>query len=400
MVKDLSEASSGDNALRIAWAAHAGAGAETGARAEEFMMQLLPVDTFVMTDQEPDVILFMSGGSERKAISMMVSGHPVLLLSISGNNAYAAATEVMAWTVSQGRFALLADAMEASGSGLIDKWRITVGVWNSLRGKKAGLIGTVSDWLVASDVSDENLQTRFGITLERIPWSTLPDYMEQEPDGSLMERFKGRNAAGLDEASRVLTLLRHTVAKNGLSAIAVECFSLVQQRKVTACLALAQLNNEGLVAACEGDLASMAGMILMEAVTGSVPWMANTTGINNTTLLLSHCTIAFDLVRDIKLMTHFETDQSLAVKGTIPETEVTLFRLSGSLDRAFIAEGKIVGHPGLTNACRTQVEVALPSQSMVLLRSKPLGNHLLMIPGNWTDILRMVCNYKGVGVME
>jgi L-fucose isomerase-like protein len=206
--------------------------------------------------------------------------------------------------------------------------------------------------------------------------------------------------AGLDEASRVLTLLRHTVAKNGLSAIAVECFSLVQQRKVTACLALAQLNNEGLVAACEGDLASMAGMILMEAVTGSVPWMANTSGINNTTLLLSHCTIAFDLVRDIKLMTHFETDQSLAVKGTIPETEVTLFRLSGSLDRAFIAEGKIVGHPGLTNACRTQVEVALPSQSMALLRSQPLGNHLLMIPGNWTDILRMVCNYKGVGVME
>ncbi|MBE0666587.1 MAG: hypothetical protein IH593_02840, partial [Bacteroidales bacterium] len=324
MVKDLSEASSGDNALRIAWAAHAGAGAGSGARAEEFMMQLLPVDTFVMTDQEPDVILFMSGGSERKAISMMVSGHPVLLLSISGNNAYAAATEVMAWTVSQGRFALLADAMEASGSGLIDKWRITVGVWNSLREKKAGLIGTVSDWLVASDVSDENLQTRFGITLERIPWSTLPDYMEQEPDGSLMERFKGRNAAGLNEASRVLTLLRHTVAKNGLSAIAVECFSLVQQRKVTACLALAQLNNEGLVAACEGDLASMAGMILIRAVTGSVPWMANTSGINNTTLLLSHCTIAFDLVRDIKLMTHFETDQSLAVKGTIPETEVTL----------------------------------------------------------------------------
>jgi len=392
MVQDLSEASSGDNVLRVAWAAHAGASAETGDKAVEFMKQLLPADAFLMTEQKPDVILFMSGGSERKAISMMESGHPVLLISISGNNAYAAATEVMAWTLSRGRL--------ASGSGLIDKWRKTVGVWNSLRGKKAGLIGTVSDWLVASDVSDESLQSRFGITLERIPWSALPDYMEQDPDGSLMERFNGRNASGLDEASRVLTLLRHIVAKNGLSAIAVECFSLVQLRKVTACLALAQLNNEGLVAACEGDLASMSGMILSVAVTGSVPWMANTTAVNNNTLILSHCTVAFDLVQDIKLMTHFETDQSLAVKGTIPATEVTLFRLSGSLDRAFITEGKVAGHPGLTNACRTQVEIALPPQSIALLRGQPLGNHLLMIPGRYADILRMVCNYRGIGVIE
>ena len=246
----------------------------------------------------------------------------------------------------------------------------------------------------------ERFLETFGVTLEVIPWNTLQDYSEQEPDASLLNRFNRDNPAGLVEAAKVLTLLRRLVEKNGLNAIAVECFSLVQQRKVTACLALAQLNNEGMVAACEGDLASMAGMMLLKAATGSVPWMANTTSITNNRLLLSHCTIAFDLVSDIKLATHFETDFSLAVNGTITASDVTLFRFSDTLDRAFIAEGKVTGHPGLTNACRTQVEIELPSQSLALLRTQPLGNHLLMAPGKYAEMLRLVCTYKGIRVLK
>ena len=285
-------------------------------------------------------------------------------------------------------------------SGLIEKWRQTVGVWNRLRGQKAGLVGSVSEWLVASDVPAEIFLNLFGVKLTVIPWNTLQDYTIYEPDAALLTRFNRDNPAGLIEAARVLTLLRRLVEKNELNAIAVECFSLVQQRKVTACLALAQLNNEGMVAACEGDLASMAGMMLLKAATGSVPWMANTTATTNNRLLLSHCTIAFDLVSDIKLATHFETDFSLAVNGKIDASDVTVFRLSDTLDRAFIAEGKVMGLPDFTNACRTQVEIELPSQSLALLRTKPLGNHLLMVPGKYTELLQMICLYKGIKIVE
>jgi L-fucose isomerase-like protein len=385
--------------IGVAWAAHKGAGTDTGINAEIFMQQLLSPDSFRMTDQQPDIILFMSGGSERKAISMIQHGHPVLLLSIKGNNAYAAATEVMAWAVNNHQYAMLSDAAEASESGLIEKWCQTVRAWNSLKGQKAGLIGSVSDWLVASDVPAEIFLNLFGVTLDVIPWNTLQDYSAYEPDAALLNRFNRNDPAILVEAAKVLTLLRKLVEKNGLNAIAVECFSLVQQRKVTACLALAQLNNEGVVAACEGDLASMAGMMLLEAVTGSVPWMANTTSTINNKLLLSHCTVAFDLVSDIKLATHFETDLSLAVEGKIAASDVTVFRFSDTLDRAFIAEGKVTGHPSLTNACRTQVEIELPPQSQALLRNQPLGNHLLMAPGKHADLLHLACNYKGIRVL-
>jgi len=386
--------------INVAWAAHKGTGPETADNAEKFMQQMLPLDSFRMTDQQPDIILFMSGGSEGKAISMMQPGHPVLLLSIKGNNAYAAATEVMAWTVNNNIFAMLSDATEASESGSIDRWRQAVRVWKSLQGQKAGLIGSVSDWLVASNVPAERFLELFNVILEKIPWNTIQDYRDQEPDASLLNRFNRDNAAALVEAAKVLTLLRRLTVKNGLNAIAVECFSLVQQRKVTACLALAQLNNEGVVAACEGDLVSMAGMMLLKAATGSVPWLANTTGTSGNRLLLSHCTVAFDLVSEIKLATHFETDLSLAVNGTISASDVTLFRFSGGLDRAFIAEGTVIDHPALSNACRTQVEIELPQQSLALLRTQPLGNHLLLAPGKYAELLHIVCAYKGIKVIE
>ena len=334
------------------------------------------------------------------AISLAQPGHPVLLLAIRGNNAYAAATEVMAWMKENNRIALLSDARDAFENGLFGRWRQTVSAWKRLEGQKAALIGSVSEWLVASDVPAGQLKNVMGVQLLEIPWSGLPAIRDMEPDDTLIRRFRGYNARGLEEAARVLTLLRKEAEKHNLSAMAVECFSLVQQKKVTACLALAQLNTEGIVAACVGDLASMAGMMLIREACGMVPWMANTTRIEGQVLLLSHCTAAFNLVDNVRLDTHYETDCSLAVKGMLIVAEVTLFRLSSSLDKAIIISGKVTSHPDQPDACRTQVELEISTESANNLKNRPLGNHLLMIPGNWSDLLRMVCSYKGINVVE
>lgn len=386
--------------LRVAWTAHPGALETAGTEANAFIQRLLPSQAFIMVDSRPDIILFMSGGSERRAIGLTDPGRPVLLLSIRGNNAYAAATEVMAWMVKNGMIAMLSDADDAAGSGLLERWIAAAGTWERLNGCKAGLIGSVSDWLVASYVPAETLMGKFGVSLTRIPWALLPDYSGSEPDKVLMHRLADRKQEGLDEAAKVLTLLRRVMAENGLSAIGVECFSLVQQRRVTACLALAELNAEGTVAACEGDLASMAGMMAARAATGKVPWMANTTRLTQRTIILSHCTIAFDQVTDVQLLTHFETDRSLAIDGQLMAQEVTLFRFSDDLERVFIAEGRVAGRPRLPDACRTQTEIELAENKLKMLYEKPLGNHLLLLPGRHAGLLELVCRYKGIKTIE
>lgn len=390
----------GDYVLRVSWAAHRGAVATAREEAEGYLRQLLPGVNYTMTDCSPDVILFLSGGSERRALELSDPARPVLLLAIRGNNAYAAATEVMAWMVNHERIALLSDAADAVESGLTDRWRRSAGAWEKLKGSRAGLIGTVSEWLVASDVSAESLHQRFGVELSGIPWKDLPDYSAEEPDTDLLNRFGNQKPDNLEDAARVLTLLRRVISDNRLDAIGVECFSLVQDRKVTACLALAQLNTEGTVAACEGDLASMAGMMVCKALTGKVPWMANTTRMTERTLILSHCTAPFDIVSDVELPSHYETGWSLAIDGLITAEEVTLFRFSDTLDRVFIAEGKVIGRPRLSDACRTQVEIALPDESVSVLKERPLGNHLLMLAGNHSDLLQIACRYRGIRIVQ
>jgi len=163
---------------------------------------------------------------------------------------------------------------------------------------------------------------------------------------------------------------------------------------------LAQLNTEGTVAACEGDLASMAGMIAGKALTGKVPWMANTTRLTDRTLILSHCTAPFDFVSDVELPSHYETGWSLAVDGTITAKEVTLFRFSDTLDRAFIAEGRVISRPRLADACRTQVEIEMPGESINALKERPLGNHLLVLAGNHSEFLRLACRYRGIEIVR
>ncbi|HNX65515.1 MAG TPA: hypothetical protein PKH02_01460 [Bacteroidales bacterium] len=387
-------------ALRVAWAAHRDIKPETAGEAEKFMLGLLAPEAFIMTDQNPDIILFMSGGSEASAISLISHDKPVLLLTIRGNNSYPAATEVMAWAINNNIQAVLSDGIEARDSGLLDRWSNAIRIWGSLNGKKAGLVGSVSDWLVASATPEERLMKAFNISLETIPWQMLPGYEGMSPDRALLDNFKNNGFQGLEDAARVLTLLRKVIKDRELSAVAVECFSLVQKHKVTACMALAQLNAEGTVAACEGDLASMAGMMLFSAVTGEVPWMANTTSITKSSLFLSHCTISLSMVESIKLMTHYETDCSVAIKGRIKATDVTIFRLSDKLDRAFITEGIITDIPCLNAACRTQAEIELPEETLRVLRTHPLGNHLLLTPGKYAGILKTACWYKGIRVIS
>jgi len=52
--------------------------------------------------------------------------------------------------------------------------------------------------------------------------------------------------------------------------------------------------------------------------------------------------------------------------------------------------------PHMADACRTQVEIELSSEAVQALREKPLGNHLLMLPGKHADLLRLACIYKGI----
>lgn len=347
----------------------------------------------------PDVIWFISGGSEQDAIKTMASFKYYLLLADFRNNAYAAATEVKAWADSIRLPAQLVLIQDATKDNLLHNLHKVCIAYRSLQGRQAGLIGNVSHWLVASAFPLSLAKERFGINVNHFQWGKLQDYLVFEPDKDFLKVYKHSGNINLENEARVYSFLQTLIKENQLSGFTLECFDMVNDRNVTACLALALLNLHGIVAGCEGDLVSLTGMMLVQALTGTIPWMANLASINENNVLFAHCTAPLNLLADFEIPTHFETEKSAAVQGNLNMEEVTVFRLNQHLDKAFISEGKIVSQPRHDFACRTQTEIQLPAEDLEKLRHRPLGNHHLIFSGKHRNLLEWACRYKQIEIV-
>ena len=193
------------------------------------------------------------------------------------------------------------------------------------------------------------------------------------------------------QAAGVFGALADLAAGQRLDAVAVRCFDLVTRRGTSGCLALAELNDRGTVAACEGDLASAVAMLWVRELLGTASWMANPVHADpgSGLLRLAHCTIPRSLVTGFELRSHFESGKGVALAGSLPPGPVTLVRLGGrALEQAFVAEGHAVPATPREDLCRTQVDVTLAPGEVAELLARPLGNHLVLVPGNWAARLR------------
>lgn len=354
---------------------------------------------FRFVSENPEVIYFLSGGSEQEAIKALQPGKYYLLLAGSGQNAWAAATEVKAWADHKRISTRLISMEDAVIAQLMMDYARICNAYSTLKGRQAGLIGNVSHWLVASEFPLILAKERFGINIRHLPWSSLPDYLSFEPDQGFLKEFHGNTTQNLENEARIYSFLLSVINSNQLNGLTLECFNMVNDHAVTACLSLALLNSRGIVAGCEGDLVSLTGMMLVQALTGTIPWMANLARIEVEQVLFAHCTAPLNLVGRVEIPTHFETGKSAAVQGKLQFDAVTVFRLNHELDKAFISTGKVALHPQHEFACRTQIEITLPEKAIEKLRNNPLGNHHLIIPGNHQDLLEWACRYKGIEIL-
>ncbi|MEA3340278.1 MAG: hypothetical protein U9R15_09955, partial [Chloroflexota bacterium] len=219
----------------------------------------------------------------------------------------------------------------------------------------------------------------------------------------------------LEDGARVYLGLRQLVERYTLSALTLRCFDLVIRLRTTGCLALAQLNDESVIAGCEGDLVSTLGMLWAYHLLGQIPWMANPARLNgaDNKLWLAHCTVPRRLTRRYQLLgtaipmaryqllgtaipmaryrlrSHFESGLGAAIQGEIAPGPVTLLRIGGAgLERIWLAEGDLLRNGDAEDLCRTQVEIRLTQGSVSDLLRAPLGNHLVMVRGRYAGRLR------------
>lgn len=382
--------------LRVKLLAYSTADEHIFNQGKERFFRLLAPECVEFVEDDPDILLFLSGGSERAAANVLKEGKFYTLLAFMENNSYAAATEVKAYYNQNGARSVLLDYDDRGTPYFIKNLYEVIKGLKRLRGQTLGLIGTFSDWLIASAIEPPLLESKLGILFKQIPWDSLPVYQEKKSAEDLLRTFQAHSPYPLEETGKVHTLLQECIQREKLDAVTVECFSLVTEHAVTACLSLAQFNANGFPAGCEGDLVSISGMMLSKEVTGVIPWIANTVKMRSNVLLFAHCTIASNLLSDYTVNTHFETEKGTAVQGRFAADTITVFRLNNTLDKAFISPGKVLSRPNYKDACRTQIEVRLPESAVQVLRHDPLGNHHLILPDDHTEKLSLTCHVLGI----
>lgn len=256
-----------------------------------------------------------------------------------------------------------------------------------LSGGTIGIIGRPSDWLISSIYDEGAILQKLGVSVKDIPMEELlaeigTDLPFAGPAPEVREALPG--------AIRIYNALKALIETYGLGALTLRCFDLLGTVHNTGCYALAKLNSEGVPSSCEGDVPALLSMMVAQALIGCTGFQANPARIDVQTgeMLFAHCTIPFSMVDEFNYDTHFESGIGVGIHGHFPEGPVTVFKLSGTLDRAFIAEGELFRNQYEQNLCRTQVWLRLSPADARYFLTDPIGNHHIIIPGHCGDLLR------------
>ena len=343
-------------------------------------------------DCDLKLIFIQSGGSENLFLQNLDKlQEPYYLLTNGSNNSLAASLEIMTYITGKGKNGEILHGDIDYVADRIRMLALTMQLRRKLSETVFGVMGHPSDWLIASVPAYDEVTKKLGITFKDISL----DEVKQEFDRALMVN-KDLLPGVFDDSEKVKALRTFAAFKTiaeryGLSGFTVRCFDLLQPLATTGCAGLAILNDEGITATCEGDIAALISMHIVRLLTGQTSFQANPSRISpaDNTAVLAHCTIPLAMTKDLRLDTHFESGTGIAIKGYLKEEDVTIFRLSADLKNFFVSDGKILKNLDEPDLCRTQILVKFEEDVSEILR-KPCGNHHIVFYGHHADDIRRV----------
>jgi L-fucose isomerase-like protein len=355
------------------------------------------------------VVFVASGGCEGTFKDLYpFLPQPILLLADGLHNSLAAALEILSWVHQMDGKAEIIHGNGEYVTQRIKAHHKRADAKKALSGHVIGMIDRPSDWLIASSVDKTLAKERWGIAFKEIEIPILEGYAAKasESEARKVANDFMKKASGVEEpskeeiikAAKLYIALRGLAADHGLSALTVKCFGMLDVFKTTFCLALALLNDEGIISACEGDEQTAFTMLLLHKLTGETPFMANPSEIDlrKNEIILAHCTIAPSIAKRYVIRNHFESRIGVGIQGIFGGGRVTVAKIGNpDLGEFFVSSGKLVGDLNDPHRCRTQIKVRLDEDAGYFLK-RPLANHHVVIRGDHAEAISDYLIERGV----
>jgi hypothetical protein len=350
---------------------------------------------------------------------------PIMILSDGLHNSFAASFEICTFLHRRGIQGILvnaplcpdADFFSSFGKALDDPSSATgqnevvtsagtayypEDVLKYYSGRKIGLIGGESAWLIASHIDRDAVEASFGCKFVDVPIKELEmNYFEIRQTGtaSMMRGYremcgvlsgndgrfgKARSEEDLCDALNMYLALKRMCDKYRLDTLTIKCFDLLGPCRTTACLGLALLNDAGTVSGCEGDIPTLWTMMYAQATAGGkgMAFMANpsSSDTGECTVDFAHCTVPIAMTESFSLPSHFESSIGIGVAGILPLGRYELLKIGGELlDSMFRVEGEVIENTHVVERCRTQLRFKFDSRiDFDKFMSNRLGNHVIL----------------------
>lgn len=353
-------------------------------------------ELYTLTEDDFKLVFIATGGTEKYFVrNFEFLPQPVIMLTNGMQNSLSASLEISYWLQCKG---LKSEILHGDIKTIIHRIQIHYNNFEAqkaIRGKRIGVIGTPCSWLIASSVDYLLTKRRWGIEFLNIPIENVTnryDLISEDEVGEQAAIIAGKalacreaTAEDMIKAMRVYKAIKQICEKEKLVAITLNCYKLINLLGTTGCLALSLLNDEGILAGCEGDLQSIFTFLAINAVTDRTPFMANPIQINlkSNEMVFAHCSVSTKLTEQYILRSHFESNTGVSIQGILPAGDVTIVKCGGEcLDEYYVTSGRLLENTNYINVCRTQIRVKLDSPVDYFLRN-PIGNHHMIILGNY-----------------
>ena len=234
---------------------------------------------------------------------------------------------------------------------------------------RLGVVGKPSDWLIASTVNYADVLELMNIEIVDIPIEQVTSLGEVDP--------------GMKGAEAIYHRLKEIVEQYDLQGVTLRCFNLLKTVKNTGCIALSKLNDEGIPAACEGDIPTLLTMMIVKRITGELCFQVNPARVQaDGKMLFAHCTLPLGMTEKHEYTTHFESGIGVAIHGDLPTGDYTLLKMSGDMQRMIAVDVTLERCQFEPHLCRTQVWVQATPEVSNYFMTNPIANHHVLIRGH------------------
>jgi L-fucose isomerase-like protein len=209
------------------------------------------------------------------------------------------------------------------------------------------------------------------------------------------------------ESASLYLAVKSMLEETKANAMTINCLELMHRLNLPApCYALSKLQDEGITAACEADITSLLSMMTLSYLAEKPALMGNIVSANpkNNVIMVSHCVVPTKMMGSNQpsspyiLRDYHGSKTGVTAHVDLPlGQEVTVARLSRTLDKLLLLSGEIIGCRE-TVTCRTTISIKTNDARKFI--DYAFGNHHAVVYGNHIKQATSLAKALGIEALE